>query len=147
MRTGLLLCRGLVLTCLLSLSACGGSSKPPWQDAAACLRPLATFFDHGRPLSLPYRNPFGPVPTQMASPKAFQRELELSYAPTGSGANAADLFFFATNADAARVLRRIRNTPNFFPTGNLETIGPAIVRWSSTPSPRQRAAVVACANE
>jgi hypothetical protein len=28
--------------------------------------------------------------------------------------------------------------------GNLETIGPAIVRWSSKPSPRQRAAVAAC---
>jgi len=138
---------GFAFACVLALSACGGSSKPPWQDAATCLRPLATFFDHGRPLSLPYRNPFGPVPTQMAAPKAFQRELELSYAPTGSGANAADLFFFAEDADAARVLRRIRNTPNFFPTGNLETIGPAIVRWSSTPSPRQRAAVVACVTQ
>lgn len=144
MRTGWLLRGSLAFGCLLALSSCGGAAKPPWQDAAPCLRPLATFFDHGRPLSLPYRNPFGAVPSQMASPKAFQRELELSYSPTGSGANAADLFFFAEDADAARVLRRIRSTPNFFPTGNLETIGPAIVRWSSTPSHRQRAAVVAC---
>jgi hypothetical protein len=133
-----------MLACAALAAGCGGSPEPPWESAAACLRPLATFFDHGRPLSLPYRNPFGPVPAQMASPKAFQRHLELSYPPDGSGANAVDFLFFAEDADADRVLRRIRSTPSFVPTRNLETIGPALVRWSSRPSPRQRAAVVAC---
>jgi hypothetical protein len=134
----------LGLLCGFALSACGGKSKPPWEEATECLRPLATFFDHGRPLSLPYRNPFGAAPTQMASPKAFQRELELSYPPTEPGANAVDFLFFAEGTDAARVLRRIRNTPNFFPTAQLQVVGEAIVRWSSTPSEKQRAAVVAC---
>jgi hypothetical protein len=135
---------GIALASLLLLSACGGSSKAPWERAAPCLRPLATFFDHGRPLSLPYRNPFGSVQAQMASPKPFQRELELSYPASAAGANAADFLFFAKPEDAERVLRRIRNTPNFFPTGNLERIGAAIVRWSSTPARAQRTSVVAC---
>jgi hypothetical protein len=135
----------VALSCgLLVLPACGGSSKRPWEKAAPCLRPLATFFDHGRPLSLPYRNPFGSVPAQMASPKTFERELELSYPAKAAGANAADFLFFAKDTDAARVLRRIRNTPNSFPTGNVETIGAAIVRWSSPPARAQRASVVAC---
>jgi hypothetical protein len=103
-------------------------------EATPCLRPLATFFDHGRPISLPYRNPFGTAPSQMASPKPFQRELELSYPARAEGANAVDFLFFARPEDAERVLRRIRNTPSFFPTGNLEAIGAAIVRWSSTPT-------------
>jgi hypothetical protein len=135
---------GIALASLLVLSACGGSSKAPWERAAPCLRPLATLFDHGRPLSLPYRNPFGTVPSQMASPKPFQRELELSYPARAAGANAADFLFFAEPEDAERVLRRIKSTPNFFPTGNLETIGAAIVRWSSTPTMGQRDRVVAC---
>jgi hypothetical protein len=129
---------------LVAGAGCGGSSKPPWQDAASCLRPLATFFDHGRPLALPFRNPFGNATIQMSSPKVFQRELELSYASGASGANAAAFFFFAEPTDAQRVLRRVRTTPSFLPSGNLETIGPAIVRWSSSPAPRQRAAIVAC---
>jgi hypothetical protein len=113
-------------------------------EATPCLRPLATFFDHGRPFSLPYRNPFGTVPSQMASPKPFQRELELSYPARAEGANAVDFLFFARPEDAERVLRRIRNTPSFFPTGNLEAIGAAIVRWSSTPTGGQRDRVIAC---
>ena len=135
---------GALALCALTLVACGGSSKPAWQEASTCLRPLGTFFDHCRPLSLPFRNPFGTSQAQMASPKVFQRELELSYPSSGSGANAAAFFFFAADTDAQRVLKRVRDTPSFFPTGNLETIGPAIVRWSSSPGPRQRAAVVDC---
>ena len=138
------LATALLVSVVLVLAACGGSSKQPWEKATECLRPLATFFDHGRPLSLPYRNPFGSASTQMASPKAFQRELELSYPAKQAGANAVDFLFFAKDADAARVLRRIRDTPNFFPTGQLETVGEAIVRWSSTPTSKQRATIEAC---
>ncbi len=80
----------------------------------------------------------------MASPKPFQRELEVSYRRGSPGANAVALFFFAGEADAARVLTRIQNASDFFPTQSLETIGPAIVRWSSTPAAAQRAGVSAC---
>lgn len=130
--------------CALVLAACGGSSKPAWQDASACLRPLATFFDHGRPRVLPFPNPFAAQPTQMTSPKVFERELELSYPSSGKGANAAAFFVFKEDTDAKRVLKRVLDKPSFFPTGNLETIGPAIVRWSSDPTPEQRAAVADC---
>lgn len=133
-----------LVLCALVLAACRGSSKPAWREASTCLRPLGTFYDHGRPLSLPFRNPFGNSPTQMASPKVFERELELSYPSDAIGANAAAFFFFEAVTDAKRVLKRVRDTPSFFPTGNLETIGPAIVRWSSNPAPKQRAAVVGC---
>ena len=137
-------CVSVALASVLLLAGCGGSLKQPWEDATPCLRPLATFFDHGRPLSLPYRNPFGPAPTQMASPKAFQRELELSYPAGRQGANAVDFLFFAEPEDAQRVLRRIKATPNFFPTAELETVGAAIVRWSSRPTDGQRKAIAAC---
>ncbi len=127
-----------------ALAGCGGSSKDPWQSAAPCLTPLGTFYDHGRPLSLPWRNPFGAQTGLMASPKPFQRELEVSYRAGSPGANAVALFFFAGDEDAQRVLRRIRSEPNFFPTQSLETIGPAIVRWSSTPAPGQHGDLAAC---
>jgi hypothetical protein len=143
---GALVCSALAL-CTLASAGCGSSSKPAWQGASTCLRPLGTFFDHGRPLSLPFRNPFGDSPTQMASPKVFERELELSYPSDAPGANAAAFFFFNEDTDAKRVLKRVRSTPSFFPTGNLETIGPAIVRWSSNPAPKQRAAVAGCLAE
>ncbi len=138
----LVLCSAALFT--LVLDACGGSSKPAWQDASTCLRPLATFFDHGRPLVLPFPNPFAEQPTQMTTPKVFERELELSYPPSGKGANAAAFYVFAADTDAKRVLKRILDKPRFVPTGNLETIGPAIVRWSSEPTPKQRAAVADC---
>jgi hypothetical protein len=138
----LLLCP--ISLCALVLAGCGGSSKPAWQDASTCLRPLATFFDHGRPLVLPFPNPFAEQPTQMTSPKVFERELELSYPSSGKGANAAAFYVFQADTDAKRVLKRILDKPRFVPTGNLETIGPAIVRWSSDPTPNQHAAVADC---
>ncbi len=135
--------RPSVLLLVLALAACGGSAKPAWEQAAQCLRPLGTYIDHGRPLSLPFRNPFAQTGL-MASPRVFERDLELSYPPQGKGANAVELYFFKAEEDAKRVLRRARETPSFNAGWVVETIGPAIVRWSSKPARSQRSAVVGC---
>lgn len=147
----------LALGALLSataLAAAGcGSSTPHYESASKCLRDLGSFFDHGRPLSLPFVNPFDPMRGRMASPATFQHWSEVSYLHSGRGANAVQLFFFDGDDAAARVRRRVVTTeaPRFTPRGvlyrrgaRIEADGDVLVLWSSSPTSSQATGLADC---
>lgn len=145
----------LAAAAVLAMTAAGcGSSKPHFERAAPCLRGLGSVVDHGRPLSLPFLNPFNPLLGRMASPRTFEHWSEISYRAPGAGSNAVQLFFFDGDDAAARVRRRIVTTraPRLFgPRGvlfrrgaRLEARGDVLVLWSSRPSATQADGLASC---
>ena len=138
---------------LLAAAGCG-SSKPRYESAAPCLRGLGSVFDHGRPLSLPFVNPFNPLLGRMASPRTFEHWSEVSFARPGRGANAVQLFFFDSDDAASRVRQRIVTTrtqrpftPRFvlFRRGaRVEARKEVLVLWSSSPTGSQVSGLAGC---
>jgi hypothetical protein len=136
----------LVVATALAAAGCG-SSKPRYESTAPCLRGLGSVFDHGRPLSLPFVNPFNPQLGRMASPRTFEHWSEVSFVHPGVGANAVQLFFFDGDDAASRVRRRIVTTRPlrpFTPRGVLfrrgarvEARDDVLVLWSSSPTGSQ----------
>jgi hypothetical protein len=143
----------LVSSATLAAAGCG-SSTPHYESAASCLRGLGSVFDHGRPLSLPFANPFNPTLGRMASPQTFQHWSEISYPSSGKGANAVQLFFFDSDDAAARVRGRIvatRSPRPFTPRGvlfrrgaRIEAAGDVLVLWSSNPTGSQTSGLAGC---
>jgi hypothetical protein len=136
----------LVSAGVLAAAGCG-SSTPRYESAAPCLRRLGSVFDHGRPLSLPFVNPFNTQLGRMASPATFEHWSEVSFVHPGVGANAVQLFIFDSDEAAARVRRRVvstRTTGFFRPRGvlfrrgaKIEARGDVLVLWSSNPTSPQ----------
>jgi hypothetical protein len=146
--------RAALIAAVLGLAGCG-ESTPAYVAAQPCLARSGTMIDHGRPPALPFLSPYDPTLGRMPAPAAFDRDLEVSFATAGQGANDLRLFFFE-DADAARRSEtRIREHSLIFnrfgrrgiayaPGAVLERSGAVVLLWSSAPSAAQHAALADC---
>ena len=147
------------------LAGCGAKKTPLAQTARPCLKQLGTYVHH-RPEQrigidktprLPLLDPDNPprrdqlsASQQLAWPDDFQEWGEVSFPPDRPGANDVQVFIFGDETMPKRIAaatRRAREIGAFFqPSGAppLKVLGPTLVQWSSTPTRRQRAAVVDC---
>ena len=91
----------------------------------------------------------------MPAPSSFERDLELSFASSGEGANDLRLFFFDGDDAAGRSESRIRKSSRrrypfmrrgiaYVPGAVLERTDAVLLLWSSAPSAAQRAALADC---
>ncbi len=139
---------------MLGLAGCG-ESAPAYVAAQPCLARSGTIIDHGRPPALPFLSPYDPNLGRMPAPASFERDLELSFASSGRGANDLRLFFFDGDDSAARSETRIRTHSRrryrfmrrgiaYVPGAVLDRSGAVLLLWSSAPSPAQRAALADC---
>lgn len=146
--------RAPVLAAALAVAGCG-SSTPAFVAQQSCLARFGTLIDHGRPPALPFLSPYDPTLGRMPAPASFERDLELSYAAAGKGANDVRLFYFGGADAAGRSETRIRTgSPRRNPFMRrgiayvrgtvLERSGAVLVLWSSAPSARQRAELEDC---
>jgi len=136
---------------LLALAGCG-SSKPGWQKALPCLRENAdAVIDVGRPRTLPFQSMEPPNFRKVTAPNSFDRELDLSFAPTQPGANGLQLLFYRSDESPRRMLARLDRSIHAISTqgalltgASIERIGRQVLLWSSRPTTAQRGAVVGC---
>ena len=153
----------IVSLALLAAGCGGGEEKPLAATARPCLDRLGEYLHHKRVKGsipadptprLPLLDPDSPPVSRFQTtgrlpwPDDFQEYGEVLYSPTNPGANAVQVFIFGDEELPRRVVeateRAIRNQTFFAGGTNLVRIGPAIVQWSSLPTPKQRAAVRAC---
>jgi hypothetical protein len=156
--------RRTLLACALALplvaAACGGGSKPLAETARPCLSKLGVYVHH-RPVprtgvdttpTLPVLDPDNPPRPGLAPglpwPADFEEYGEVSYPPSGKGANAVQVLIFGDDELPPRIAATMRKPlpgGTFFSRAPaVEVRGRTLVLWSSTPTPRQRAAVDAC---
>jgi hypothetical protein len=146
--------RAALIAAVVGLAACG-ESTPAYVAAQPCLARSGTMIDHGRPPALPFLSPYDPTLGRMPAPATFDRDLELSFAAAGQGANDLRLFFFADEDAARRSETRIRGHSLIFnrfgrrgiayaPGAVLERTGAVILLWSSAPSAAQHATLADC---
>jgi len=146
--------RALLAVAVLVLAGCGAST-PAYESVQPCLAGLGTVIDHGRPPALPFLSPYDPTLGRMPAPSSFERDLELSFASSGAGANDLRLFFFDGDDAAGRSESRIRKNSRrrypfmrrgiaYVPGAVLERTDAVLLLWSSAPSAAQRAALAHC---
>jgi len=144
---------GRATLALLALALAGcGSSKPGWQKALPCLRGNSeAAIDVGRPTTLPFQSMQPPDFRKVTAPKAFDRELDLSFPTTQPGANGLQLLFYVSDESPRRVLARLDRSIHAISTqgalltgASIERVGRHVLLWSSRPTTTQRGAVVGC---
>lgn len=146
--------RTFLIVAALGLCGCGAST-PAYVADRACLAGSGLLIDHGRPPALPFLSPYDPTLGRMPAPASFERDLELSFASSGPGANDVRLFYFDGEDAAARSETLIRTRSRrrypfmrrgiaYVPGAVLDRSGEVLLLWSSAPSAAQRAGLAAC---
>jgi hypothetical protein len=150
----------VVVVVCLGLAGCGGGgTKTSYEDVKPCLGKLALVA--ANEFTGVIKTPTGGVTTINASPgpETVDWSVDLAYANSARGANAAHLAFFRS-ADAAKdEVTRAHSTarsasaaatlnPNFRRMlGKAEVLGDSVVlTWSSDPAPQQKRRLRACFN-
>lgn len=146
--------RAVLIAAVIGLAGCGDSA-PVYVAVQPCLARSGTIIDHGRPPALPFLSPYDPTLGRMPAPSSFERDLEVSFASAGRGANDLRLFFFEDADAAGRSETRIRAHSLVFnrfgrrgiayaPGSVLGRDDAVLLLWSSAPSAAQRAALADC---
>ena len=147
----------------LAATACGGGGKPLAETARPCLERLGQYVHHvpepDRRIDstvprLPVLDPDNPptvnrTTSRLPVPDDFQEYGEVLYPSDRPGANALQFFIFGDEELPRRIVaatkRAERTQLSLAPTGTqMRRFGQTILQWSSAPSPKQRARVLAC---